>query len=260
MRMAILTKIGKCMAFALLASGALAGAVCGTGLAREPETPPAQKKSDPPMAPMAAARQKDPTAEPEVRRDQFDDPLPKGAVARLGSSRFRHGGNPFASAAFSADGRQVASAHGPIRGLSDSLAGVEVFDVATGRLLQHIRLPDGFHHLDIVVRFLGDGKRIAVAGADSPKTAELIVYDLADGKASAHSKFQSVKDQIFVIDVNADASQVLVEDRFAKVFLWDVKAKREVWSFEQPALSFSLPFADLGSNLTRSGPKTSRRG
>ena len=102
------------------------------------------------------------------------------------------------------------------------------------------------------MRFLGDGKRIAVAVADSPKSAESIVYDSADGKASAHSKFQSVKDQIFVIDVNADASQVLMEDRSAKVFLWDVKAS-EVWSFEQPAASFPLPFTADGKHFIMAG-------
>jgi hypothetical protein len=201
----------------LLALAAVAAAVTGFGLASMPiaagpqlETPPAQKRSAP-MEPTGEARQKESTAEPEIRRDQFDDLLPKRAIARLGSSRFRHGGHPFGAPAFSADGRQVASA---------SLSGVYVFDVATGRLIQHIRLPDTFHPR--MVRFLGDGKRIAVAAGDWEKAAELTVYDLADGQASARSEFQG-KGQVFVIDFNADASQILVEDRFTKVFLWGRK-------------------------------------
>ncbi len=193
---------------------------------------------------------KNPLRNRTVRRDQFKEPLPKGALARLGSDRFRHGGWPYGSPAFSADGRQVASA---------SLNAVYVFDVASGRLLQHIQLPDKHHPR--VVRFLADGKRIAVGSADWQKSAQMSVYNLADGKASAHSEFQSERSQIFVIDFNADASQVLVEDRFQKVYLWDVKNRREVWSFEHPEASFTLPFTADGKRfiLAQSGKSGSPR-
>ncbi len=85
MRMSILAKIGKCAALALVVSSALAGSVWEMGLAGQPEPPPAQKKA----VPAAEARQKEPAAEPEIRRDLFGDPLPKGAELRLGTIGFR---------------------------------------------------------------------------------------------------------------------------------------------------------------------------
>ncbi len=85
MRMTVLTKIGKCVTFALALSGALAGAAWEMGLAGEPEVPPAQNKAMPP----AEVRQKESAAEPEVRRDRFGDLLPKGAELRLGTIGFR---------------------------------------------------------------------------------------------------------------------------------------------------------------------------
>jgi hypothetical protein len=209
--MMALTKIGQFAAFALAMISALAGMVWGTVLARQPEL--------------------NATAAPEARPDQPDDSLPKGAVVRLGSSRLRHGGVPYGAPAFSADGKKIASA---------STDAVYLFDVASGRLLQQIRLSDKFHPR--VVRFVGEGKRIAVAAADWRKSATLTIYDVADGKALARSEFQSTKSQIFIIDFNADASRILVEDRFAKVFLWDVKTGSEVWSIEHPEASFTLPF------------------
>ncbi len=243
MRMTALTKIANGLGLTLLLSGALAGAVWGMGLVRQPDTPPAQKKSDPSTEP---APQKETSADPDVRRDQPNDLLPKGAVARLGSTRFRHGGSPYCAPAFSIDGQKVASA---------SAEGLYVFDVASGRLLRHIRLPDQPYN-PRVVRFLGDGKRIAVAAGNWGKSAALTVYNLADGKIAARSEFQSTKSQIFVIDFNADASQILVEDRFAKVFLWDVKTERELWSFEHPEASNTLPFTADGKRFVLARSRT----
>jgi WD40 repeat protein len=77
------------------------------------------------------------------RTDCYGDPLPPGAVARLGTVRLRHA-SPVAAVFFSRDGRTVYSA----RGVDDWQRGEEVpfhairaWDAATGRLLREFGGP-----------------------------------------------------------------------------------------------------------------------
>jgi WD40 repeat protein len=180
----------------------------------------------------------------KARTDAEGVPLPDRAIARLGSSRFRFDGYPHSPPVFSPDGKLVAV--GGDRSVS-------VFDAATGRALHRLSLPDGHHPR--MVRFVADGKRLAVGSGDWARAAELTVYDLADRKPLTTSKF-SGKSQIFVIDVTPDGSRVLVEDRFVKAYLWDVKAGREVWAFDHPEASDTLPFTADGKRLVLAGYRT----
>ena len=71
-----------------------------------------------------------PPGEPAARADaqavaRYGHPLPRGAIARLGTTRFRHGGMP-SHALFTPDGRMLITTGREAR----------VWDVATGRLLR----------------------------------------------------------------------------------------------------------------------------
>jgi WD40 repeat protein len=104
------------------------------------------------------------------RVDRLGDPLPKEVVARLGSSRMRHG-DFRAILAFTADGKAI---------VSGSAGGLRIWDVATGKLRR--RLPFALatdQCLDVACAANG----ITAASADE-KTGIITVqrFDPADAK------------------------------------------------------------------------------
>jgi WD40 repeat protein len=126
------------LALALVAAVGLAAA--GAGLFALPKAPPPQ-----PPAPRPAPA-KAPAA-PEPRKDREGNPLPREAVARVGSTRLRHGQWIY-HLGYSPDGSILASSGG---------SRLRLWDARTGKLLRHIpiqtpRIPDGL--------FTGDGKAV----------------------------------------------------------------------------------------------------
>lgn len=89
--------------------------------------------------------------------DLYGDPLPEGAIARMGSVRLRHNhvGRPF-STAFSPDGTILASG-----GYEE----IRLWDAKTGKLVREIK--DGKRTTYCVLSFSPDGSRLAGAGLHS---------------------------------------------------------------------------------------------
>jgi WD40 repeat protein len=107
-------------------------------------------------------------AEPPARADAQGDPLPAGALARLGTTRFRSG-NFIQSVAVAPDGKTLAVADNQ---------GARILDLATGKELRALKTTGytGFTH----VSFSPDGKVFAAAEHDGrirfwdPATGDLI--------------------------------------------------------------------------------------
>jgi WD40 repeat protein len=113
------------------------------------------------FAPLASAQSGPPT-----KKDTFGDPLPPGALARLGTTRLRHGG-PIVSLAWSQDGKVLASAS------HDKT--VCLWDTSDGKLLRRFTEPTDAVFAVVLSK---DGKLVAAAGRDQ----KVRVWDRATGK------------------------------------------------------------------------------
>ena len=179
-------------------------------------------------------------AGPPRRADLYGDPLPPGAVARLGTMRLRH---VYADLAFSKDGKQLVSCgwDGVVR----------FWDAATGRLVRSRRLawkaqePGG--HLDRVS--LSPGGTIVAAAETFGRAA---VYDTATGKELRRLP-GSYKERL---SFSADGKVLgAAGGGDIRIQLWDVARGKVRRVLKGPSLSkpFVLAFDYLDGPIARLG-------
>jgi WD40 repeat protein len=109
--------------------------------------------------------------------DLYGDPLPPGALARLGTTRFRHGSYGLVGLSFLPDGRTLI-------GATNEPHEILFWETETGRLLR--KLSTG----TLIVRGFAlspDGKNVAVAGfypfeESNPPKGAVLILDVASGK------------------------------------------------------------------------------
>jgi len=98
-------------------------------------------------APAEPDKQKTAPQQP-ARRDQHGDPLPEGAIARIGTVRLRHAG-PVSALAYSHDGKVLAS------GSEDGT--IRLWDATTGKKLQCLARQQG---MVAEIHFSADGRML----------------------------------------------------------------------------------------------------
>jgi RNA polymerase sigma factor (sigma-70 family) len=153
------------MTVVLLMLGSVLG---GAGLVAQQTwrggSPERTSQEQPNASPEATASK----AAPAVRKDRFGDPLPSGAVARLGTVRFRHEGEA-GSLVFSPNGKWLAA-------LTDG--GGILWDARSGKEI--CRFPEMTRSLTIgrLIDFSPDGRMLA-APRDSNHVG---LWDAATGK------------------------------------------------------------------------------
>jgi WD40 repeat protein len=160
-----------------------------------------------------------------ARVDAHGDPLPPGAVARLGTSRLRQVSRP-GGVAFSADGKRVATW---------GSGGLQVADAATGRTLHEDR------RLSILaVRFGTDGTPATVPAIGGATAAaftpdgKLVARGMHDGSVEIRDaatdkllhELSGPKDGVRGLALSADG-KTLARAGQTSVGLWDVATGKE---------------------------------
>jgi len=112
------------------------------------------------------------------RTDRNGDPLPAGAMARLGTVRFRNE-DGFRSLAYTPDGRML---------VSGGWGGARIWDSTTGKLIRQLgaELPNPTEPAGLSP----DGKRVAVGGWGSDKGGA--VYEISSGRRLYRFGFPSI--------------------------------------------------------------------
>jgi RNA polymerase sigma factor (sigma-70 family) len=216
---------GTVLTFLLLGGGLLTySLVAGT--------PPEGQRADPPPALPGQADGK-----PD-RTDRHGDPLPPGAIARLGTLRFRHGQH-IKAVAWSPDGKAVISA-----GPGGSLVW---HDVSTGKKVGSFGGEAADVAVSDVVAFAPDGKSLA-ALVGRRATRLVCVWEVATGRRVCQLPVEGgVGHLAFSHD-----GRTLAGAAGGVVHVWDVRAGKEVGRVAAPrpsVLALALALAPDGRTL-----------
>ena len=136
------------------------------------------------------------------RTDRYGDPLPKGAVMRLGTVHFCQ---PFPwSLAFTPDGKALASGGYDNR--------IHLWDPETGK---DLRIFEGHKSFVNSIAFSGDGKWLASGSQEH----ELFLWEVATGKVQR--RFEGHTTPIYRIALSPDGKVLASGPLGATLPLWD---------------------------------------
>jgi WD40 repeat protein len=183
------------------------------------------------------------TAEPSAKTDLHGDPLPPGAIARLGTVRWRprHGG--ISQMAFVPGGPYLATAGG---------LALSVWDADTGRLVRTIStdgtpLGEGFDCFALTP----DGKRILSADQPGGLEARMTLWDFSTGKVLMQAKSDLGGGVLRCLAVRPDGRVAACATHLGDVFLWDLGKNevRRVVTGDRRTTIHRLSFAGEGKHL-----------
>jgi RNA polymerase sigma factor (sigma-70 family) len=202
-------------------------------------------------SPVIAEEQRTDGQKPDT--DRYGDPLPPGAVVRLGTVRFRFGN---IASAFLPDGKTVVSA--------EQGHGIKLWDARTGRLLREIDTG----HFTAGGGGMGgfalsrDGKRFAVSGFvqgdDKPGfRSAAAVFDLASGKAVRIIE-RSPREGTHGLTMSPDGKLLFTLDRNGSLRVEEVATGAELLNQKFPGdVMAHMTISPDGSMLALgSGPNT----
>jgi WD40 repeat protein len=163
------------------------------------------------MASVRSAGPTEPAGKEPGRTDRYGDPLPKGAVARLGTLRFCQ---PFpTSIAYSPDGKVLAS------GGSDNR--IRLWDPDTGK---EVRILEGHKGSVNCIAFSPDGKWLASGSQEH----ELWLWDVATGKE--RRRFHGHTAAIERLALSPDGKALASSCLGGTLRLWDTATGKETRS------------------------------
>jgi RNA polymerase sigma factor (sigma-70 family) len=221
----LLTKLKIATAF-LLAVSFVAGA--GALAHQVLEAKPSEIKQDTERQP--AAQRSDSGVQEPARTDFYGDPLPRGAIARIGTIRLRPGSGVGAMS-FSPDGKTLASV--------DQGVGIHLWNVATGK---EIRRFAEQQHAGFVT-FSPDGQTLASA---TDKT--VCLWDMATGREIR--QFIGHPEGYTFLALAPDGKTLAsasISDKTVR--LWEVATGKEVRQLQHTTRVFRLAWSPDGKTL-----------
>ena len=183
------------------------------------------------------------TPEPLVERslsDRLGDPLPVGAIARLGTRRFHHGGE-IDAVAYSPDGKMIASG---------GLGGIMLWNAGTRQPLAP-RLP---HGRTCGLAFTPDGKTMVSAGSPSldGDRPSVVFWDLGRRERVGVVACRD-NDLLRTVAVSPNGKTVVALDGAGRLTAINAANRTVTWAMriqaEESVIAYGLSFAPNGDVL-----------
>jgi WD40 repeat protein len=218
----------------LVAAGS--GRLATQGPAAEPS--PSEREAEPPQPARL-----EPKGTPPPRTDRYGDPLPPGAVARIGSVRWWNGWwGGWAPMTYAPDGRSVVAC--------DHDKAVCFMDTATGKVMRRIEPPgEGVTCFALSL----DGKTVVTA---SDRGARLRLWDVATGKQLRQLSGDKLGTSALAFSPDGKMFAAEIQDRALNtaIQLWDVATWKERRRLMVPTgWGASLAFLPDGKTLLFDG-------
>lgn len=147
----------------------------------------------------------------QVRKDRYGDPLPPGAIARLGTVRLRHQ-SPTSSAVFTRDGKTAI--------VGDYGGSIVYWDVATAREVRRLQRMLGAIEALAISR---DGKTLA-----SSSEGQVCLWEVATGKLFSQSQSRVGTYTVEQIIFTPDGKTLVLRDQGSAIHLWDVVGNKKL--------------------------------
>ncbi len=175
---------------------------------------------------------------PTVRLDHYGDPLPEGAIARLGTVRLRHARSRVSGINFVADSKTFIAL--------GNMGEVRLWDAATGKEIR--RFEDQDQQISAVA-LSPDGKTLLTGGYRDGGATKISLWDITTGR----KKRDFLREDVHVphtMTFSPDGKTFAWVGFAGVVRLWDAASGKEIRQFdENVAMVDSVTFSPDGKRL-----------